>query len=130
EEVAGAKFKIANDSVVVSSKEDAKFGTFDETDMSTFIQAYKTDFEEFLTLGQCPPELAGLAANLAADAMEGARRSSYQKLSDLKRLRGRSSKSPTTLWWCRLRKTPSSARLTRQTCLRSSKRTRRISRSS
>lgn len=90
EEVVGAKFKIANDSVVISSQSDAKFGTFDETNMDPFIKAYRSDFEEFLTAGQCPPELAGLAANLAADAMEGARRSSYQKLFEKQAMTGQS----------------------------------------
>lgn len=80
EEIAAAKFKLANDTVVVSSRDEAKFGTMDETNMAPFIQAYEADLKTFLSHAQLPPDLAGLVANLAADALEGARRATYQKL--------------------------------------------------
>lgn len=90
EGIAAAKFKLANESVVVSSEEGAAFGTFDETRMDPFIAAYKADLETFLTIAQLPPDLAGLAANLSADAMEGARRSTYQKLYEKQTMLGQS----------------------------------------
>lgn len=92
EEIAASKFKLANDSVIISSrdKNEVAFGTLDETNMAPFIQAYKSDLETFLTAAQLPPDLAGLAANLAADALEGARRSSYQKLFEKQTMLGQS----------------------------------------
>jgi hypothetical protein len=92
EEVAAAKMKLSNDTVLVSSrdKNEVGFGTLDETDMQPFIQAYKSDLETFLSNAQLPPDLAGLAANLAADALEGARRSTYQKLNEKQVMLGQS----------------------------------------
>lgn len=80
EAIAGQKFRMANETVLVSSNPDAEFGTLDETRMDPFIAAYKNDLESFLNNAQLPPELAGLVANLSADAMAGARRSTEQKL--------------------------------------------------
>jgi hypothetical protein len=84
EELAAEKYRLANDSLLVSSrdKNEVGFGTLDETSMDPFIAAYKSDLETFLSNAQLPPDLAGLAANLAADALEGARRSTYQKLNE------------------------------------------------
>lgn len=80
EGVAAEKIKLSNEAILLSSNPEAKFGTLDETNMAPFIQAYESDLKTFLAAAQLPPDLAGLVANLAADALEGARRSTYQKL--------------------------------------------------
>lgn len=90
EKTAAAAMKLAHDTVLISSNEMAKFGTITETDMSPFVSAYQSDLESFLTIAQLPPDLSGQVANIAADALEGARWSSYQKLAEKQVMLGQS----------------------------------------
>lgn len=90
EEAVASAMQLQHGSFLISSNEQAKFGVLDETRMDPFIAAYKADLETFLTIAQLPPDLAGLAANLSADAMEGARRSTYQKLYEKQTMLGQS----------------------------------------
>jgi hypothetical protein len=80
EEVAQDKIRIANEDILIASDVQAKFGTLDETSMTGFIDAYKADLEAFAAVTQLPPNLLGQVINVAADALEGARRQTYQKL--------------------------------------------------
>lgn len=90
EGVREAAMEMSHSSMLMSSNEQAKFGTLEETTMDSFIAAYKSDLETFLTVAQLPPDLAGQVANIAADALEGARRSTYQKLAELQTMMGQS----------------------------------------
>jgi hypothetical protein len=90
EKAAAAKMQLSQDTVLITSNEQAKFGAIAETDMSPFIAAYQSDLESFLTIAQLPPDLAGQVANIAADAIEGARRSSYQRLYEMQTMLGES----------------------------------------
>lgn len=83
EKAAAAKMQLSQDTVLITSNELAKFGAIPETDMSPFIAAYQADLETFLTIAQLPPDLSGQVANIAADALEGSRRSSYQRLYEM-----------------------------------------------
>lgn len=80
EEVVQDKIRIANEDILIASDVQAKFGTLDETSMSGFIEAYKNDLETFTAVTQLPPNLISQVVNVAADALDGARRQTYQKL--------------------------------------------------
>lgn len=82
EKAMAAAQKLQQGDMLISSNEMAKFGTMAETDMAPFVSAYQSDLESFLTIAQLPPDLSGQVANIAADALEGARWSSYQKLAE------------------------------------------------
>lgn len=90
EKAQAAAIQLKQGDLLISSNEQAKFGVMAETDMSPFIAAYQSDLQTFLTNAQLPSDLAGLVANLAADALEGARRSSYQKLFEKQTMFGQS----------------------------------------
>lgn len=74
------KIRIANEDILVSSVAEAKFGTLAETSMTGFIDAYKNDLESFAVVMQLPPNLMGNVINVAADALDAARRQTYQRL--------------------------------------------------
>jgi hypothetical protein len=57
EKAAAAKMQLSQDTVLITSNEQAKFGAIAETDMSPFIAAYQSDLESFLTIVQLPPTL-------------------------------------------------------------------------
>jgi hypothetical protein len=80
EEVTQDKIRIANEDILIASDVQAKFGTLDETSMGGFIDAYKADLEAFTAVTQLPPNLISQVVNVAADALDGARRQTYQKL--------------------------------------------------
>lgn len=88
EEVAQDKIRIANEDILIASDVQAKFGTLDETSMTGFIDAYKNDLETFIAVTQLPPNLASMVVNVAADALDGARRQTYQKLFEKQTLMG------------------------------------------
>lgn len=90
EKGAAAALQLTQGTLMISSNEQAKFGTMDETLMQPFIAAYQSDLETFLMVTQLPPDLAGQVANIAADALEGARRSTYQKLAEKQTMFGQS----------------------------------------
>ena len=74
------KVRISNEDILIASDVQAKFGTLDETSMEGFIEAYRCDLEVFTAVLQLPPNLLGQVVNVAADALDGARRQTYQKL--------------------------------------------------
>lgn len=84
------RWQLQNGDFLFTSNEQAKFGTLDETMMDPFVAAYRSDLETFIATSQLPPDLAGQVANIAADALEGARRSSYQKLYEKQAMLGQS----------------------------------------
>lgn len=90
EEVAQDKIRIANEDILIASDVQAKFGTLDETSMQGFIEAYKSDLEAFAAVTQLPPNLLGQIVNVAADALDGARRQTYQRLFEKQTIMGRS----------------------------------------
>lgn len=90
ERAAASAFQLKQGDMLISSNDLAKFGVLPETDMAPFIAAYQSDLETFLTNAQMPPDLAGQVANIAADALEGARRSSYQKMFEKQTMYGQS----------------------------------------
>lgn len=90
EEARAGAMQLKHGDMLISSNDQAKFGVLSETDMGPFIESYKSDLESFLTNAQLPPDLAGQVANIAADALEGARRSSYQKLYEKQIMAGQS----------------------------------------
>lgn len=81
EEAAVAEaWQLQHGDFLATSNEAAKFGVLEETGMADFIAAVKRDIEDLITNAQLPPDVAGNIANLAADALEAARRPTYQKL--------------------------------------------------
>ena len=88
EEVAADKIRIANEDILIASDVQAKFGTLDETSMSGFIEAYTADLEAFASVTQLPPNLMGKIVNVAADALDGARRQTYQRLFEKQTVMG------------------------------------------
>lgn len=90
EEVAQDKIRIANEDILIASDVQAKFGTLDETSMQGFIEAYTADLEAFAAVTQLPPNLVGQIVNVAADALDGARRQTYQRLFEKQTIMGAS----------------------------------------
>ncbi|QSM01064.1 portal protein [Mycobacterium phage Nanosmite] len=74
------KIRIGNEDILIASDVQAKFGTLDETQMGGFIEAYKADLETFAAVMQLPPNLFGQVVNVTGDALDGARRQTYQRL--------------------------------------------------
>lgn len=74
------KIRIGNEDILIASDIQAKFGTLDETQMGSFIEAYKSDLETFAAIMQLPPNLMGQVVNVTGDALDGARRQTYQRL--------------------------------------------------
>lgn len=88
EEVQQDKIRIANEDILIASDVQAKFGTLDETSMQGFIDAYTSDLESFTAVTQLPPNLISQVVNVAADALDGARRQTYQKLFEKQTIMG------------------------------------------
>lgn len=88
DELAQDKIRIANEDILIASDVDAKFGTLSETSMSGFIEAYTADLEAFAAVNQLPPNLLGQVVNVAADALDGARRQTYQRLFEKQTVMG------------------------------------------
>jgi hypothetical protein len=88
EGVDEAKVRIQNEDILISSEAEAKFGTLQETSMAGFIDAYKADLEAFAAVMQLPPNLLGQVVNVAADALDGARRQTYQRLFEKQTVMG------------------------------------------
>lgn len=88
DEVAQDKIRIANEDILIASDVDAKFGTLAETSMAGFIDAYTADLEAFAAVNQLPPNLLGQVVNVAADALDGARRQTYQRLFEKQTVMG------------------------------------------
>lgn len=84
------KIRIANEDILIASDVAAKFGTLDETSMSGFIEAYHSDLESFAAVMQLPPNLIGNVVNVAADALDAARRQTYQRLFEKQTVMGES----------------------------------------
>lgn len=82
------KIRIANEDILIASDTDAKFGTLGETSMSGFIEAYQNDLESFAAVLQLPPNLIGNVVNVAADALDAARRQTYQRLFEKQTVMG------------------------------------------
>ncbi|ASR75866.1 portal protein [Mycobacterium phage GenevaB15] len=74
------KIRIGNEDILIASDVQARFGTLDETQMGGFIEAYKADLETFAAVMQLPPNLFGQVVNVTGDALDGARRQTYQRL--------------------------------------------------
>lgn len=74
------KIRLGHEDILIASDSAAKFGTLDETSMDGFIAAYQADLETFAAVMQLPPNLMGQVVNVAADALDGARRQTYQRL--------------------------------------------------
>lgn len=74
------KIRISNEDILIASEAEAKFGTLGETSMTGFIEAYHADLESFAAVMQLPPNLMGQVVNVAADALDAARRQTYQRL--------------------------------------------------
>ncbi|WP_176561909.1 phage portal protein [Mycolicibacterium palauense] len=84
------KIRISNEDILIASDVQARFGTLDETTMDGFIAAYKADLETFAAVMQLPPNLLGQVVNVAADALDGARRQTYQRLFEKQTVMGES----------------------------------------
>jgi hypothetical protein len=84
------KIRIANEDILVASDIGAKFGTLSETSMDGFIAAYQNDLEAFAAVMQLPPNLMGNVINVAADALDAARRQTYQRLFEKQTVLGES----------------------------------------
>lgn len=87
-DVEEEKIRISNEDILISSEAEAKFGTLQETSMSGFIEAYTADLEAFAAVNQLPPNLLGNVINVAADALDGARRQTYQRLFEKQTIMG------------------------------------------
>ncbi|MDM2418427.1 Phage portal protein, SPP1 Gp6 [Mycobacteroides abscessus subsp. massiliense] len=84
------KIRLGNEDILIASDANARFGTLDETSMDGFIAAYKSDLEAFAAVMQLPPNLMGQVVNVAADALDGARRQTYQRLFEKQTVMGES----------------------------------------
>lgn len=84
------KIRIANEDILIASDAGAKFGTLNETSMAGFIEAYHADLETFTAVLQLPPNLIGNVVNVAADALDAARRQTYQRLFEKQTVMGES----------------------------------------
>lgn len=82
------KIRIQHQDILIASDVQARFGTLDETSMEGFIEAYRSDLETFAAVMQLPPNLLGQVINVAADALDGARRQTYQKLFEMQTVMG------------------------------------------
>jgi hypothetical protein len=90
EGVEEAKVRIAHEDILISSEAEAKFGVLAETSMDGFIAAYQNDLEAFAAVMQLPPNLMGNVINVAADALDAARRQTYQRLFEKQTVMGES----------------------------------------
>lgn len=90
EGVEEAKVRIAHEDILISSEAEAKFGVLAETSMDGFIAAYQNDLEAFACVMQLPPNLIGNVINVAADALDAARRQTYQRLFEKQTVMGES----------------------------------------
>lgn len=89
-EVEETKIRVGHEDILISSEAQARFGTLDETSMDGFIAAYKADLETFAAVMQLPPNLLGQVVNVAADALDGARKQTYQRLFEKQTVMGES----------------------------------------
>lgn len=81
EEADAAKLKIAHDDILMHGNADAKFYTLPETSLDGFIAAHTQDVEILASNSQVPVwVLSGQFANLSADALTAATKSTIQKL--------------------------------------------------
>lgn len=82
------KIRISNEDILIASDVNAKFGTLSETSMAGFIDAYENDLQTFAAVLQLPPNLIGNVVNVAADALDAARRQTYQRLFEKQTVMG------------------------------------------
>jgi hypothetical protein len=79
-EIEKMKMRLAQETLLVSSNKDAKFGTLPPAPLEGLLESYKASLFEFLTLTQMPPSVAGQIVNVAADALAAGTRPTVQKL--------------------------------------------------
>lgn len=79
-DVEAAKKKLSQETILISSNKDAKFGVLPPAPLDGLIDAYRESVKEFLTLTQMPANLAGQISNVAADALAAGTRPTVQKL--------------------------------------------------
>jgi hypothetical protein len=85
------KLQLAQDDILVAEDPDTKFGTLDETPLSGFIDAWRSDIEALAAVSQTPThELTGQLANLSAEALAAARAALTQKVTERQKSFGRS----------------------------------------
>lgn len=81
EDADKARFKLANEDILMHGNPDAKFYTLPETDLNGFITAHTQDVESLASNAQLPAWiLTGQLANLSADALTAATKGTVQKL--------------------------------------------------
>lgn len=80
EDLEKEKIRLAQESIMISSNKDAKFGTLPAGPLGDLLEAYRESLKEFLALCQLPPNIAGQIINVAADALAAGTRSTVQKL--------------------------------------------------
>jgi hypothetical protein len=77
------KIRLQNDSILIASDPDTKFGTLDETPLSGLIDAEGKDIETLAAVTQTPTNaLTGQLANLNADGITAARAGLTQKVHE------------------------------------------------
>lgn len=71
--------------ILIASDPNAKFGTFDATEIKGFIEAHDADLRVLSAVTQTPPHhLLGLSANLQAEALAAAEAGLQRKSTDFK----------------------------------------------
>ncbi|MBF9350658.1 MULTISPECIES: phage portal protein [Mycobacteroides] len=81
EEAQQAKFKLAQDDILMHGNHEAKFYTLPETALDGFIASHEQDVESLASNAQLPSYLlTGKLANLSADALTAATKGTTQKL--------------------------------------------------
>lgn len=80
EQVDAEKMRLAQESFLISSNKDAKFGTMSPGPLDGLIEAYRESLKDFLAVAQLPTNLAGAIVNVAADALAAGTRPHVQKL--------------------------------------------------
>jgi hypothetical protein len=85
------KLQLRQDDVLVAEGENVKFGSLDETDISPFVAAWRSDIEALAAVSQTPTHaLTGQLVNLSAEALAAARAGMTQKVSERQRSFGAS----------------------------------------
>lgn len=84
-------FKSAVDRLWVTDSPDAKFGDFDQTEVSGHLETYASTVRSMAAVAQTPPHvLLGDLVNLSADALAAAEASTQRKIGEYETIFGES----------------------------------------
>jgi hypothetical protein len=85
------KIELRQEDILVAEDPDTKFGSLDETPLSGFIEAWRSDIEALAAVTQTPTHaLTGQLVNLSAEALAAARAGLTQKVTERKKSFGKS----------------------------------------